>query len=119
MPCSRSWRPTSTKSGQADLTWAFAEAAVLFLRHNPAGQKSLTRWERQHGQGKALTILAPQVARAVDAMRKRDPAVDGDNFLLSEEWRRPARRLTGRRGDQPGNHVQAALSRGVVARLSA
>jgi transposase len=28
-----------TKSGNAYLTWAFSEAAVLFLRGNPAGQK--------------------------------------------------------------------------------
>lgn len=31
---------TSGKNiGNASLTWAFSEAAVLFLRHNPAGQK--------------------------------------------------------------------------------
>jgi transposase len=28
-----------TKSGQASLKWAFSEAAVLFLRNNPAGQQ--------------------------------------------------------------------------------
>ncbi len=28
-----------TKIGHAYLTWAFSEAAVLFLRTNPAGQK--------------------------------------------------------------------------------
>jgi transposase len=32
-----------TKIGNAYLTWAFSAAAVLFLRHNPAGQKSLAR----------------------------------------------------------------------------
>jgi transposase len=32
-----------TKIGQASLTWAFSEAAVLCLRHHPVGQKSLTR----------------------------------------------------------------------------
>jgi transposase len=34
---------SGTKIGNAYLTWAFSEAAVLFLRANPAGQKSLAR----------------------------------------------------------------------------
>jgi transposase len=45
---------SGAKIGNASLTWAFSEAAVLFLRDNPAGQKSLTRLEKKHGQGKAL-----------------------------------------------------------------
>jgi hypothetical protein len=49
---------SGTKIGNASLTWAFSEAAVVFLRNNPAGEKYLTRFERKHGQGKALTILA-------------------------------------------------------------
>lgn len=35
--------PSGTKIGNAYLTWAFSEAAVLFLRANPAGQKYLAR----------------------------------------------------------------------------
>jgi transposase len=31
--------PSGAKIGKAYRTWAFSEAAVLFLRHNPAGQK--------------------------------------------------------------------------------
>src|SRR5262249_6587857 len=38
-----------TKSGNAHLTWACSEAAVLCLRANPAGQKSLTTLEKKHG----------------------------------------------------------------------
>jgi transposase len=34
---------SGTTIGNAYLTWAFSEAAVLFLRANPAGQKSLAR----------------------------------------------------------------------------
>lgn len=34
---------SGTKIGNAYLTWAFSEAAVLFLRHTPAGHKSLAR----------------------------------------------------------------------------
>ena len=34
---------SGTKIGQAYRTWAFSEAAVLFLRHHPQGQQSLPR----------------------------------------------------------------------------
>jgi transposase len=39
--------------GNAYLKWAFSEAAVLFLRNNPAGQNYLARLEHKHGKGKA------------------------------------------------------------------
>jgi Transposase IS116/IS110/IS902 family/Transposase len=69
------------KIGNAYLTWAFSEAAVLFLRHNQAGQKYLARLVKKHGKGKALTVLAHQWARAVYDMCKRDTAFDLDKFL--------------------------------------
>ena len=53
------------KIGNAHLKWAFSEAAVLFLRNNPQGQKYLARLEKKHDKGKALTILAHKLARAV------------------------------------------------------
>ena len=34
---------TSTQIGHASLTWACTDAAVLCLRHHPAGQQSLAR----------------------------------------------------------------------------
>lgn len=40
---------SGTKIGNAYLKWAFSEAAVLFLRANPAGQKYLARLEKKHG----------------------------------------------------------------------
>jgi transposase len=49
---------SGSKIGNAHLKWAFSEAAVLFLRDNPAGQKRLARLEKKHGKGKALTLLA-------------------------------------------------------------
>jgi hypothetical protein len=75
------------KMGNASLKWAFSEAAVLFLRHNPAGQKYLTRLARKHGKGKALTILAHTLARAVYDMLKRDTAFALDT-CLRESWSR-------------------------------
>src|SRR6267142_842089 len=72
---------SGTKIGNAHLKWAFSEAAVLFVRDNPAGQKLLTRLEKKHRKGKALTILAHKLARAVSYMLKRQTAFDLDTFL--------------------------------------
>jgi transposase len=64
------------KIGNAHLKWAFSEAAALFLRNNEPGQKYLTRLEKRHDKGKALTILAHKLARAVYDMLKRKTAFD-------------------------------------------
>ena len=72
---------SGAKIGNADLKWAFSEATVLFLRNNPAGQKYLARLENHHGKGKALTVLAHKLARAVYDLLKRDTAFDMQKFL--------------------------------------
>jgi transposase len=72
---------SGTKIGHAYLKWAFSEAAVLFLRANPAGQKSLTRLEKKHSKGKALTVLAHTLARAVYYMLQRNTAFDLPTFF--------------------------------------
>jgi transposase len=64
------------KIGNAHLKWAFSEAAVLFLRNNPAGPQYLARLEKKHAQGQALTILAHKLARAGYYMLKRKTAFD-------------------------------------------
>jgi transposase len=74
---------SGTKIGKASLKWAFSEAAVLFLRTNPAGQKYLARLENKHGKGKALTVLAHKLARAVYHMLKRETAFAMQMFLQS------------------------------------
>jgi transposase len=66
--------------GNAQLQWAFAEAAVLFLRDHPAAQTYLARLEKKHAKGKALTILAQKLARAVYDMLKRQGAFDTEKF---------------------------------------
>jgi transposase len=72
---------SGAKIGNAYLKWAFSEAAVLFLRNNPAGQKYVARLEKKHGKGKALTILAHKLARAVYYMLRRDTAFALQKFL--------------------------------------
>jgi len=80
------------KSGNAHLTWAFAEAAPLFLRGNGPGQKSLATWEKQHDNGTALSLLAHKLARAVSGRLKRKTAFDLEQCLRTE----------GSRADEPG-----------------
>jgi transposase len=72
---------SGTKIGNAYLKWAFSEAAVLFLRANPKGQKYLARLENKHGKGKALTVLAHKLGRAVYYMLQRKTAFDMEKFL--------------------------------------
>jgi transposase len=72
---------SGNKIGNAHLKWAFSEAATLFLRNNPQGQKLLSRLEKKHDKGKALSILAHKLGRAVYYMLKRQVAFDMDIFL--------------------------------------
>jgi transposase len=73
---------TSGKNiGNAHLTWAFSEAAILCLRNNPQGQKYLVRLEKTQDNGKALTLLAHKLARAVYDRLKRHTAFDREMFL--------------------------------------
>jgi transposase len=72
---------SGTTIGKAHLTWAFAEAAVVFLRDHPAAQKYLARLEKKHGKGKALTLLAQKLVRAVYYLLKRHVAFDRETFF--------------------------------------
>ena len=71
------------KIGNVHLKWAFSEAAVLFLRGNPEGQKLRKRLEKKHGKAKSLSILAHKLGRAVYYILKRDQAFDLDKFVRS------------------------------------
>jgi transposase len=75
------------KIGNAHLQWACSEAATLCLRHNPNGQKLLARLAKKHGTGKALTLLAHTLARAVYDMLKRQTAFDMDSCLRASRSR--------------------------------
>ena len=69
------------KIGNVHLRWAFGEAACLFLRANPDGQKLHQRLVNKHGKAKALSILAQKLGRAVYVMLKRKRAFDMNKFL--------------------------------------
>src|SRR5215467_5610179 len=71
------------KIGNAHLRWAFAEAAVLFLRQNQPGKEYFAKLEHKHGKGKALTVLAHKLARAVYSMLTRGHAFDLNRFVTA------------------------------------
>jgi Transposase IS116/IS110/IS902 family len=74
---------SGAKIGNAHLKWAFSEAAVLGLRQNPTAQQYVARLAHKHGKGKALTILAHKLARAVYFMLSRGHAFDVTKFFAS------------------------------------
>ncbi len=69
------------KMGNPHLKWAFSEAAALFLRGNPPGQKYLDRLAKKHGKGKAMSILATKLGRAVYFMLRQRVPFDQHRFL--------------------------------------
>jgi transposase len=80
--------PSGKQIGNAYLTWAFSEAAALFLRNHPKAQQSLATLEKKPGKGKALTMLAHKLARAVSSMLKRATVFAIALFLQSERAER-------------------------------
>jgi len=69
------------KMGNANLKWAFSEAAVTFLRHNPETRQLKEKLERKHGKAKALSIISTRPGRAIYYMLKRHRAFDMNMFL--------------------------------------
>ena len=72
---------SGSKIGNAHLKWAFSEAAVLMLREIPEVKKYKAKLQRKHGKGKALTILAHKIGRAVYYMLKKNEAFNAERFL--------------------------------------
>jgi len=69
------------KIGNAHLKWAFSEAAALFLRNNPEGQKHVRRLAGKHGKSKALSILAAKIGRAVYLILSKERVFDMERFV--------------------------------------
>ena len=72
-----------SKIGNAHLKWAFSEAICLLLRESSEAQRFVARKEKKHGKGKALSILAAKLGRAVYWMLKRREPFDITTFFAS------------------------------------
>ena len=77
----RRYGSSGKKMGNAHLRWAFSQAAQLFLKSNEPGKKYLQKMTNKHGKGKALSILAHKLGRAVYHMLKNKEAFDQNRFL--------------------------------------
>ena len=71
------------KIGNAHLKWAFSEAAALFVRNNPSARKMMDGLIKVHGKGKALSILAHKLGRAIYYMLKNNVPFDLEKFLTT------------------------------------
>lgn len=74
---------SGAKMGNVHLKWAFSEAAVLLLRHAPGGKRFLTKLEKRHGKGKALSILAHKIGRAVFYILMRKTVFSAEKFMAA------------------------------------
>jgi len=79
----KTYGTSGAKIGNAHLKWAFSEAAVLFLRCNPKAKAYVEKLARRHGKGKALSILAHKIGRAVYFILKRKEPFNGNLFLAA------------------------------------
>lgn len=69
--------------GNVHLKWAFSEAAVTFLRQTRDGKRILARLEKRHGKGKALSILAHKIGRAIYDMLSRGTVFSREQFVAA------------------------------------
>jgi transposase len=72
------------KMGNVHLKWAFSEAAVSMLRRVPDVKKYKEKLQRKHGKGKALSILAHKIGRAVYYILKRKEVFNIEKFLTKK-----------------------------------
>ena len=78
-----------SKMGNVHLKWAFSEAVPLFMRENQDAKKFVARMEKKFGKGKAMSILAARLGRAVYWMLKRKEAFDVDLFFAKQICSKP------------------------------
>lgn len=79
----KSYGTQGNKIGNANLKWAFSEAAVLYLRGNDNAKKYLATLQKRMNKAKALSVLAHRLGRCVYYMLKNETVFDEKRFLRS------------------------------------
>lgn len=69
------------KMGNAYLKWAFSEATALFMRESQPAKDYVDKLSGKHGKGKAMSILAHKLGRAIYYVIKRKDAFDVNYFF--------------------------------------
>ena len=77
----KTYGTSGSKIGNAHLKWAFSEAAVIFLRDNPPAKQYVEKLAKKHNKGKALSILAHKLGRAVYFILKRKEPFNAKRFF--------------------------------------
>ena len=77
----KSYGTQGNKIGNANLKWAFSEAAVLHLRGNDHAKKYLAKLQKRMSKAKALSVLAHRLGRCVYYMLKNETMFDEKRFL--------------------------------------
>jgi transposase len=70
----------NNKIGNPHLRWAFAEAACQLLRLSDRARKWKERYQQKRGQGKAVSVLAAKLGRAVYHMLRKAEDFDERRF---------------------------------------
>lgn len=104
--------PSGKKIGPAHLTWAFSEAAVLWLKHHEPAKQYLTTLATRHGKGKALSILAHTRGRAVYCLLKPQAAFNQEKFLATSGGRERIR-LASHGSHRGTRHTTCASRRAI------
>ena len=69
--------------GNPHWQWAFAEAACLMLRVSERARRWKQRYQQKRGQGKALSVLAAKLGRAVYHLLRKQEAFSEERFWNS------------------------------------
>ncbi len=77
----KSYGTQGNKIGNANLKWAFSEAAVLHLRGSDKAKKYLAKLQKRMSKAKALSVLAHKLGRCVYYMLKNGSVFDENRFL--------------------------------------
>jgi len=72
---------SGSKIGNAHLKWAFSEAAILFIRDSEKAKAYVAKLAKRVGKGKAISILAHKLGRAIYFIMKRSDAFDEKYFF--------------------------------------
>jgi len=79
----KTYGSSGAKIGNAHLKWAFSEACVIFLRGNPTAKMYVNKLTKRHNKGKALSILAHKLGRAVYFILKRKQPFNMQRFFAA------------------------------------
>jgi transposase len=71
------------KMGNRHLKWAFSEAVILYMRESERARKFVARMESKHGKGKAISILAAKLGRAIYFMMRRQEVFDEERLFAT------------------------------------